>query len=236
MTDAVRKKYLKVSPCQGIDLPTIERHEMRFLTTDEVAALASTIDERYRALVLLACYGGLRISELTGLKRNRVDILRGRIEVAEICVEVSGHLHWGPPKTKSGRRIITLPKPVVQELEHHLLNWPGDELVFSAPEGGPIRVASWRRRFWNPAVKKAGVRALRPHDMRHTAVALWLAAGGNPLEVSRRAGHSSVSFTLDRYGHIFEDADSKLADRLAGLYSEPDASSCDIFVTSGRAR
>jgi hypothetical protein len=47
---------------------------------------------------------------------------------------------------------------------------------------------------------------LRPHDLRHTAVAFWIATGANPLEVSRRAGHSSTSLTLDRYGHLFPQA------------------------------
>jgi hypothetical protein len=59
---------------------------------------------------------------------------------------------------------------------------------------------------------------LRIHDLRHTAVALWIAAGANPKEVSTRAGHASVSFTLDRYGHLYPEADSALRDRLDALY------------------
>ena len=46
---------------------------------------------------------------------------------------------------------------------------------------------------------------LRIHDLRHTAVALWMAAGANPKEVAARAGHASVSFTLDRYGHLYPE-------------------------------
>jgi integrase len=56
------------------------------------------------------------------------------------------------------------------------------------------------------------------HDLRHTAVALWIAAGANPKEVAARAGHASVSFTLDRYGHLYPEADSALRDRLDALY------------------
>lgn len=85
------------------------------------------------------------------------------------------------------------------------------------PEGGPLRARGWRRRFWNPAVASAGLAPLRPHDLRHTAVALWIAAGANPLEVSRRAGHTSTSFTQDRYGHLFLEADATVAERLEGL-------------------
>jgi Phage integrase family len=61
---------------------------------------------------------------------------------------------------------------------------------------------------------------LRPHDLRHTAVALWIAAGANPKEVAVRAGHTSVSFTLDRYGHLFEGHDAELRDRLDAMHAE----------------
>jgi integrase len=90
--------------------------------------------------------------------------------------------------------------------------------VFTAPIGGPLRVPSFRARFWVPATKAAGLEGLRIHDLRHTAVALWIAAGANPKEVSARAGHSSVSFTLDRYGHLYPEADAALRDRLDALY------------------
>jgi integrase len=86
--------------------------------------------------------------------------------------------------------------------------------------GVPLRVAAWRRRFWNPAVAVAGLSPLRPHDLRHPAVALWIAAGANPLEVSRRTGHTSTAFTLDRYGHLFPDVDQSVAHRLEGLISD----------------
>lgn len=73
-----------------------------------------------------------------------------------------------------------------------------------------------------PPCCDAGLNPLRPHDLRHTAVALWIAAGANVLEVSRRPGHTSTSFTLDRYGHLFPEADDALSDRLEVLYAAPD--------------
>ena len=75
----------------------------------------------------------------------------------------------------------------------------------------------WRRRFWVPATKAAGLGHLRPHDLRHTAVALWIAAGAHPKEVAVRAGHTSVSFTLDRYGHLFPGSEEVLNDSLDAL-------------------
>jgi integrase len=90
--------------------------------------------------------------------------------------------------------------------------------VFTAPGGGPLRVRSFRARFWVPATRAAGLSGLRIHDLRHTAVALWIAAGATPKEVAVRAGHTSVSFTLDRYGHLYP-ADSMLRDRLEAMHA-----------------
>ena len=92
-----------------------------------------------------------------------------------------------------------------------------DDLVFTAPEGGPVQLNVWRQRFWAPAVRDAGLAHLRPHDLRHTAVALWMAAGANPKEVAARAGHTSVSFTLDRYGHLLPGSEQRLNDALDAL-------------------
>jgi integrase len=64
---------------------------------------------------------------------------------------------------------------------------------------------------------------LKFHELRHTFVALWIAAGANPKEISVRAGHSSVAFTLDRYGHLYEDAEDQIPDRLDALLFSRDA-------------
>jgi hypothetical protein len=50
--------------------------------------------------------------------------------------------------------------------------------------GGPLRVTGFRARVWRPATRAAGVDGLRIHDLRHTGVALWIAAGANPKEVA----------------------------------------------------
>jgi integrase len=219
MGAAVDAGTLAQSPCRRVPLPKVEREEMRFLTPAEVATLADAIHTRYRALVLVGACGGLRIGELAGLRRSRVDLLHGTVQVGEIVVEVGGVLHIGPPKTRASRRTVGLPRFVVEELAAHLAG-PGDPeaFVFTAPEGGPLRVHGFRARVWRPATRAAGVDGLRIHDLRHTAVALWIAAGANPKEVSTRAGHASVSFTLDRYGHLYPEADTALRDRLDALY------------------
>jgi hypothetical protein len=77
-----------------------------------------------------------------------------------------------------------------------------------------VQLNVWRRRFWAPAVRAPGLAHLRPHDLRHTAVALWITAGANPKEAPTRTGRTSVSFTLDRYGHLFLSSEQRFNDAL----------------------
>jgi hypothetical protein len=183
--------------------------------------LASVIAPRFRALVLVGAYGGLRIGELAGLRRGRTDTARGTVTVLEIATDVSGRLVFGPPKTRAARRTVSLPAPVANELEQHLASYAEphpDALVFTAARGSALRATNFRRRTWRPAVRAAELDDLRIHDLRHTAVALWIAAGASPKEVARRAGHTSVKTVLDVYGHLYAEADVALRERLEAMF------------------
>lgn len=127
---------------------------------------------------------------------------------------------------RDSRRSVPLPRVALDALDDHLRRLPGgmNDLVFRAPEGGPVRLASWRRRFWKPAVESAAVAPLRPHDLRHTAVALWIAAGATPKEIATRAGHTSVVTVLDRYGHLFPGSEDRVNAALDALVANVNAS------------
>lgn len=219
MRSAVAARMIASSPTDDVPLPKVERHEMRFLTLAQIADLADAIDERYRGVVLLGAYCGLRVGEMFGLRVGRVDLLRRRLEVVEIATDVQGRVVLGPPKTRAGRRTVPMPRLVVSALEPAIVGLNADEPVFQAPRGGHVRLNTWRRRYWLPAVRTAGLGALRIHDLRHTAVALWLHAGATPVEVARRAGHSSTVVVLDRYGHVMPGDDDRLTDTLDRLGS-----------------
>ncbi len=226
MGAAVDAGLLALSPCRNVPLPKVEPREMRFLSPDEIARLAAVIAPRYRALVLVGGYGGLRIGELAGLRRARVDVLRARLDVAENIVEVRGEVFTGGPKTRAGRRQIPLPRPVADEVAVHLERFvppEPDSLVFAGRDGGALRARAWRARHWAPAVAEGVLAPLRPHDLRHTAVALWIAQGASPKQIATWAGHTSVSVVLDRYGHLFPGHEEAVMRRLEEGYATPTA-------------
>jgi integrase len=230
MRAAVDAGLIATSPCERQPLPKVEPDEMRFMDPDEVARLADVIEPRYRGIVLVGAYGGLRAGEMFGLRAERVDALRAKVDVAEVLVEVNGHHHFGPPKTRAGRRRVPLPRFVVDTLADHVGGLAPKELVFPAPRGGPVRASLFRRRVWHPAVASSGLAPLRIHDLRHTAVALWIAAGASPKEIAARAGHTSVATVLDRYGHLYAGHETAVVDALDAMArrAHDDARDADV--------
>jgi integrase len=141
------------------------------------------------------------------------------VTVAEQVAEVNGQLLPGPPKTEAGRRTVTLPAVAAVALAEHLANFaePDPEgLVFPAPQGGYLRRSNFRRRWWVPATKAAGVQGLRVHDLRHSAATLALAAGANTRELMDRMGHTSPTVAL-RYQHVMAGRDQAIAAALDEL-------------------
>ncbi|MGB9346495.1 MAG: tyrosine-type recombinase/integrase [Ilumatobacteraceae bacterium] len=219
---AFEDRLIAHNPVAKLPLPRIERREMRFLDTDDIWKLADEIDEAYRSFVLLGAFGGLRLGEMLGLRWKRVDLLRRRVDIAETLVSIGGHITFGPPKTKAAVRTVPLPSFVCDELSRRAVPPVDPEgLVFESPEGFPIRATLFRRRVWRAAVAAAGLEPFRIHDLRHTAVSLWVAEGANPKHVAAMAGHTSVSVVLDRYGHLYPHQDDDLMQRLASRAGVP---------------
>jgi integrase len=151
---AIESGYLTRNPCTNRGTAAEPAPEMRFATVAEVAALGDAIPRRFRALVLVAAYTGLRWGELAGLRVRRVDLLHHRITVAEQLLEVRGQLAVGPTKTVAGQRTVTLPTVAAEALAEHLCVYAEagpDGLVFPAERGGPIRRSNFIRRVWIPA-------------------------------------------------------------------------------------
>lgn len=217
MRAAMEDRLIASNPVERLPVPKIEREEMRFLTAEELWHLADIIDRRYRPFVLLAGYSGLRLGEVLALRWKHVDLLRRQVTVIETLTDLAGVLTFGAPKTKASIRTVGMPSFVADALATIPARPPdGDELVFRSPEGHPVRPSLFRSRFWLPAVDAAGLSPLRIHDLRHTAVALWIAAGANPKQIAVRAGHTSVSVVLDRYGHLFPQQETALIEALEG--------------------
>src|SRR6266540_1982312 len=228
MGQAVESRYIVHTTWKVKGAGRERSPEMRFATPEQVSLLASKVPERYRALILVAAYGGLRWGELVNLRRRHVDLRRGTVQVVEQATELAGKFTVAPVKSEAGRRPVRLPGSVLAVLRGHLGQWAGpglDGLVFPAPQGGFLRHGNFRRRVWLPATKTAKLEGLRFHDLRHTAATLAVVAGATTKELMARMGHSPPDMAI-RYQHIMEGRDAIIAaalDRLiqAGDRAEP---------------
>ncbi len=186
---------------------------------DEVFALADAVRPRYRALVLLAAFSGLRRGELFGLRREHVDLDRGTVTVALQRQQLArGELIVGPPKSDAGRRTVALPAEALASLAAHLAQYTGPEpgaWVFTGDKGGPLREGVWQHE-WARARSRLGLGHLHFHDLRHGAATMAASTGAGVKEIMYRIGHSSPQAAL-RYQHASARRDLRIAQGISDL-------------------
>lgn len=215
---AVEQSLLNRNPVKGVRVPRSVRNKHPYLTYDEVAELAESIDSRYQLLVVFLSLTGLRFGEAAALRLESIDLRTRLISVDEAVTEVKGVVQFGPPKDHE-RRTIAYPALLDEALHAVVSGRPAGSLVFTSPEGHPLRHVTWRRRYWHPAVtavdaarrstaEAAGVvmrpfPKVTPHDLRHTAASLAVREGASVVAVQRMLGHVDAKMTLNTYADLF---------------------------------
>jgi integrase len=199
---------------------SVERPAERPVATiEQVFAIADAIELRYRAMVLLATFCGLRVGELRALRQRNVDLLHRTVAIVEQYQQLGdGTLVLGPPKTDAGRRVVAIPAAIVPDVEAHLAEWTRtdpDHLVFPGESGRPFRTATLHAA-WHRALRSTGIDGLRFHDLRHTGNTLAAATGASTKELMSRMGHSSARAALI-YQHATRDRDAAIAESLSNL-------------------
>ena len=208
--------------------PMVEDEEVVILTPEQVSAVLQALKgHSIYPIVALALSTGMRRGELCALRWSDVDLDRGVLHVENSLEETRhGGLRVKPPKTKSGRRNISLSGDAVvmlrehrkQQLELRLVLGQGGQpaLVFSNIEGGHIKPNSISRNWLRLIIAKKLPR-VGFHALRHTHASVLIGRGVDILTVSRRLGHRKASVTLDIYGHLIEGADNAAADAIEGM-------------------
>ncbi len=225
LATATTDELIVKNPCVIVGAGVERAPERQVITVAQVWELAAAVEPRYRALVLMAAFTGLRRGELFGLTRSRIDLLHNTVTVAEQRQQLrDGTLIVGPPKTDAGLRTLALPGPLVPELEAHLTAYSqsgAGGLIFTGDKGGPLREAVWQAK-WAKARAAVGVPGLHFHDLRHVANTLTAASGASVRELMHRMGHVSPAAAM-RYQHATRDRDAAIAAALGNLIARPAA-------------
>ena len=210
---AVSREEVAVNPTHKLDLPRGCGRRERVAPPREVQALLEVLPPHYRALWTTAVYSGLRRGELQALHWHHIDLDAGIIRVEGNWDRVVGMVE---PKSNAGRRKVPVPRAIARELRSYRL-WQGnggEGFVFSINGGerpfDPSNAMRTATRLWD----RAGLTKLGFHEARHTYASLMIAAGVNAKALSTYMGHSSITVTLDRYGHLFPGNEKEAADML----------------------
>ena len=217
---ALARSEVLVNPTLGLALPANRGRRERIAHPAEAKALLEAVSVEDRPVWATALYAGLRRGELKGLRWSDVDFERGLIRVEQAWDRMAGPIG---PKSRAGRRRVPLSKPLRSLLAaRRLRSGAGDdELVFGSGAQKPLDANALMRRG-HVAWRKAGLSPIGLHECRHTYAALMIAAGVNAKALSAYMGHSSITVTLDRYGHLMPGHEDEAATMLAA-YLEREA-------------
>lgn len=222
MTDALRREVIQTNPCRIVGAYASPREERLDLPDPEkVQRLAEAMPtEKYRVLVLLAAWCGLRFGELAELRRKDVhldaDDRPEMLKVRRAVSRVKGASIVGPPKSRAGKRNVAIPPHVADRLADYLDSLPDkpDALLFPGSRSGGHLAPGSLHKVYDPRAEALGLDHVRFHDLRHFAGTQASIAGGTLAEVMARLGHSTVGAAM-RYQRAAASRDREIADALS---------------------
>lgn len=212
------------------------RHKVEPATLAELATIVENMPDRHRLAVLLMSWCALRFGEVTELRRQDVDLRRGKLRIRRAVVLVEGERIVSTPKSAAGVRDVTIPPHLLPTITDHLERFaqPGPSgLLFPADHGGHLSQSTLngkpgRRRIIKGRIinesssgfcrarEAAGRPDLRLHDLRHTGAVLAAQTGATLAELMARLGHSTPAAAM-RYQHAARDRDKAIAAALSEL-------------------
>lgn len=201
MTAVDDDELISRNPCRIRGGGSESPGERLALTVAQVLVLADEMPARFRALVLVAAFGSLRYGEVMALERRDIDLEALTIRVRQAYTQVTGRgFVLGPPKSKAGRRTVSIPAAIVPDLRDHLARYVGpapNAHVFTGPKGAVIARGNFNKLVgWEDAVAAIGVPGLHFHDLRHTGNTLAADAGVSLRDLMGRMGHDSMKAAL----------------------------------------
>ena len=210
------------NPVEDVKRPQVADRDVDVLDDGEIARLLGAAESTHLyGPIFLALTTGLRRGEILGLRWQDVDFDRAALAVRQSLEQTNAGLRIKAPKTKKGRRNVSLPAVTVEWLRAHKrqqarerlslgLGKSKADLVFTEVDGGFWPPDKLSRQFGN-LVRGGGLSSVTFHGLRHTHITNLLKEGVHPKIASERAGHSSVAVTMDIYSHVVEGMQEEAA-------------------------
>ena len=225
LAQAVRWNLLVANAADRVEPPRPQTREVTPL--DEVRSaelIESAKGTRVYMPILLAITTGLRRGEILALQWPDLDLASGTLRVRRSLEETKSGLRFKEPKSRRGRRYVTLPVFAVGELKRHQVEQQLRKRAFGpAYVAGDLVCCAEDGAVWKPSAFTSAYRALLRrrkipnipfHNLRHSHASQLLRSGVSPKVISERLGHSKVGFTLDVYAHLLPGMQEEAALRI----------------------
>lgn len=211
MTFCMKYYGLTMNPCRLVGpMGKYEAEEMKIWTKDQFEIYLAHEDKRpYHVAFNVLFYSGLREGELLALTPRDLIDKTYALDIYKNFANVEGKDIILTPKTESGRRIVTLPKSVYEELKQYVkdIDCAPDQRIFYFKRAG----------LWNEfrnCTSRAQLPPIRIHDIRHSHVSMLIDMGFNVKQIADRVGHKNAATTMKTYSHLYAGRDIELAKRL----------------------
>ncbi len=228
--------------------PRVARVIMQTLSPEEVTRFLDAAKETdYYVYFATLLYTGLRRGELLALRWRNLDLNRGTLTVVATAYKLgNGDYIIKEPKTAQSRRTVTLSPSLVKlfkayRVDQELLrvqlgvSLNADDFVFIRPDGSAINPSAVTLAF-RRILKRAGLKGVRIHDLRHTHATLMLKAGIHPKVVSERLGHANIGITLDIYSHVLPGLQEAAAEKFDRIFETENSENSDANVSKMLAK
>jgi integrase len=222
LRDAARNGMVSRNVVSEQSAPKVTDDEM-VIVQDVPSLVESLRGWRLGTVAIVSLFTGMRLSEVLALRWNRVDLDKGAIDVREAVEQTMLHgLRFKPPKSKAGRRDVTLPDMLVEVLREHRKatlelrmqlgagRLSDDALLFANLEGAPLSPNAVSAA-WADFAASIGMPDVTFHALRHTHASQLIHEGVDIVTISKRLGHAKPDITLRVYAHLFHKDDSKAA-------------------------
>jgi integrase len=227
---AVKMGLVVRNVAKVVEPPRVGRVTMQTLSPEEVSRFLDVArDTDYYVYFATLLYTGLRRGELLALRWRNLELGSGTLSVVETAYRLgNGEYRVKEPKTAQSRRTVVLPPSLVELLKTYRfdqellriqlgISLSPDDFVFIRPNGSPMNPNAVTLAF-RRIIKRAGLKGIRVHDLRHTHASLMLMAGIHPKVVSERLGHANIGITLDLYSHVFPGLQEAAAEKFDGIF------------------
>ena len=209
---AVRYYNLRENPCKKAgSMGKKKNREMLFWTKEEYLKFAEVMMDKplsfYAFEMLYWC--GIREGELLALTPADFDFEKCTVSITKSYQRLNGQDLITTPKTEKSNRIIKMPQFLADEMQDYLKQLYGIE-----PNDRMFTVTkSYLHREMDRGAKEAGVKRIRIHDIRHSAVSLLIDMGFSATAIADRVGHESIDITYN-YAHLFPSKQTEMAEKL----------------------